>query len=277
MTTHELVKSVSIANLVNQRAAVASMLQRGLELLREAESLANTAHVGFPEITLTALDRRRTGWRVTGTSRSRLNEMCEAAARVIDATAWAYLMNESGLRTFMDAAARQEWDTKLHEGEVPPLTTENIASTFTSLHDARGDMFERGVVNVFRTLSWDYRTNQPFKFGKRVILRGLFRCVGVGQQRWLSLGHGKSDHLDDLDRVFHLLDSKPEPDHRNAWWQRLNSLDDRAGGERAGEYFAVRWFLNGNGHLTFKRLDLVDQMNRILAKHYPNALASKVR
>ncbi|ONZ24329.1 hypothetical protein A8F44_22135, partial [Burkholderia cenocepacia] len=39
----------------------------------------------------------------------------------------------------------------------------------------------------------------------------------------------------------------------------------------------LRWFKNGNGHLTFKRADLVDRMNLILAKHYPNALASEAR
>jgi len=45
--------------------------------------------------------------------------------------------------------------------------------------------------------------------------------------------------------------------------------------EAENDYFHLRWFKNGNGHLTFKRADLVEQMNRILAKHYPNALASE--
>ena len=31
---------------------------------------------------------------------------------------------------------------------------------------------------------------------------------------------------------------------------------------------------NGNAHVTFKRMDLVDTMNRIIAKHYPGALAA---
>ncbi|WP_113772939.1 DUF4942 domain-containing protein, partial [Shigella boydii] len=31
----------------------------------------------------------------------------------------------------------------------------------------------------------------------------------------------------------------------------------------------------GSGHITFKRLDLVDKMNDIVAKHYPSALSAK--
>lgn len=39
------------------------------------------------------------------------------------------------------------------------------------------------------------------------------------------------------------------------------------------EYFLVRWYKKGTGNLTFKRPDLVEQCNRILAKHYLKALA----
>lgn len=44
-----------------------------------------------------------------------------------------------------------------------------------------------------------------------------------------------------------------------------------------GAYFDMKWFLEGTGHIVFNRLDLVDKMNLILAKHYPNALAHEVR
>lgn len=275
MSTAELVKSVSIANLVNQRAAVMEKLAQGLSLLREAADLAGAAHVGFPDIGMNCRGGRDFDHRVTGSYRASVDELVMAAAKAVDASAWAYLMNESGLRTFMDAAARREWDGKVCALDVPPLTVENITATFTALHDSRGDLFDRGVVNCFRALSWNYKTNQPFKFGKRVILRYLLQPYGSGASRWLSVNVDRTNRLDDLDRVFHLLDDKPEPDHRNGWRQRINS--NSKAGETAGAYFSVKWFLNGNGHLTFSRPDLVDKMNQILAKHHPNALASEVR
>ena len=48
MNTTELVKSVSIDNLLNQRTAVLDKLTQALALLREADQLAAAANVGFP-------------------------------------------------------------------------------------------------------------------------------------------------------------------------------------------------------------------------------------
>lgn len=78
-------------------------------------------------------------------------------------------------------------------------------------------------------------------------------------------------------RVLHVLDGKPEPDHRGGMYHVLTrSVPERPAAEfpRAAEndYLAVRLFRNGNGHASFKRPDLVERMNLILAKHYPGAL-----
>ncbi|EFS9191885.1 DUF4942 domain-containing protein [Salmonella enterica] len=39
--------------------------------------------------------------------------------------------------------------------------------------------------------------------------------------------------------------------------------------------FTIRYLQKGSGHITFKRLDLVEKMNDIVAKHYPGALPAK--
>jgi len=53
-------------------------------------------------------------------------------------------MNESGLRTFMDAKARPEWDENIAKSKVPELTRENIAATLQTIHASRGALLERG-------------------------------------------------------------------------------------------------------------------------------------
>ena len=189
--------------------------------------------------------------------------------RIIDVRGWDYLLSESGLRTFMDAKAREQWNRQISEGDVPEFTVANIEATFAQLYGARGDMFERGVIECFRRLSWNYRTNQPFKFGKRVIVRCLLSSG--------SPNHRVTNELDDLIRVFCVLDNKPEPDHRHGAYVLVSEVRQARQTEAKHDYFRLRWFKNGNGHLTFKRLDLVEKMNQILAKHYPNALASEAR
>jgi hypothetical protein len=52
----------------------------------------------------------------------------------------------------------------------------------------------------------------------------------------------------------------------------LMSCYPRKAGVAENDYVSIRTFMNGNGHVTFKRIDLVDKMNRIIAKHYPGAL-----
>jgi hypothetical protein len=267
-TPTDLVKSISITNLANQRVAVVDRIRAALDLLDEAEQIAKTAHLGFPRLVLDDAYACRGRPSVTG-DYAKPDEAEAAIVSVIDVRGWSYLLSESGLRTFMDAQAREQWDRQLADGDVPELTAPNIEATFTQLYGARGDMFERGVLECFRRLSWDYRTNQPFRFGKRIIVKHL---LSQG-----STNHRVTDELDDLIRVFCVLDGKPEPDHRHGAYSLVSDAQRERHTEAENDYLHLRWFKNGNGHLTFRRLDLVEKMNVILAKHYPNALASEVR
>ncbi|MDO3621718.1 DUF4942 domain-containing protein [Ralstonia pseudosolanacearum] len=267
-TTTELVPSVSITNLANQRTAVIERILVALNLLTEAEQLARAAHLGFPRLVLDNSYAQRGTVTVTG-EYARRAEAEKAILHTIDAQGWNYLLSESGLRTFMDAQARAQWHKQIADGDVPELTAANIEATFTELYGARGDMFERGVLECFRRLSWSYKTNQPFRFGKRLIMRSLFS--------YGSLNHHGTNELDDLMRVFHVLDGKPEVDHRTGVYYLISHARQQRQAEAENDYLHLRWFKNGNGHLTFKRPDLIDRMNLILAKHYPNALASEAR
>lgn len=268
MDATDLVKSISITNLANQRVAVVERVRSALDLLGQAQQLAKAAHLGFPRLVLDESYGCRGGPTVTGEYAKR-DEAEAAIVRIIDIRGWDYLLSESGLRTFMDAKAREQWNSQIAEGDVPELNAANIEATFAQLYGARGDMFERGVLQCFRRLSWNYKTNEPFKFGKRIIVRYL---LSYG-----SPNHRVTNELDDLIRVFCILDGKPEPDHRNGAYMLVSDTRQAQLSEAENNYFHLRWFKNGNGHLCFKRPDLVDKMNLILAKHYPNALASEAR
>ncbi|WP_155412651.1 DUF4942 domain-containing protein, partial [Yersinia intermedia] len=40
--------------------------------------------------------------------------------------------------------------------------------------------------------------------------------------------------------------------------------------------FAIKYFMKGSAHLTFKKPTLIDKMNDIIAKHYPSVLPERV-
>lgn len=264
-----VVPSVSIDNMVNRRTAVLERVRSALQILREARDIARAANIGFPRFKFNT-NRYEVSSLLDD---ERAEETAGEVAKEIDGAAWQHLLNESGLRTFMDSKARTEWNHCIEKGEFPAFTMDNIRSTFADLHAARGAMFERGVIACFKGLSWNYKTNKPFRFGKRLVLRGLRSSV-IGAGRSLGWPNNRvTNDLDDLTRVLTVLDGKPEPDHR-AGWNALIKVHAQLGDPDAeNEYLSVRSFRNGNGHVTFKRPDLVDKMNNIIARHYPGALA----
>ncbi len=262
--TCEVVKSVSVENLVNQRDAVMQRVTDAVALLKEAHEIAKAAHIGFPRMVIDnhyALRGRNVA--VCGEFSNSVDAL-DSVRRLVDAGAWDYLLKESGLRTFMDASARDQWRNQISEGEIPVLNLANVRGTFSQLYDSRAAMFERGVLECFRRLSWNYKTNEPFKFGKRIILGGLL------SNGWPN--SKETDKIDDLLRVFHILDGKPEADHRSGIYSLIVAATKKSVGELEAECIGLRWFKKGSGHITFKRPDLVDRLNAILAKHYPNAL-----
>jgi Domain of unknown function (DUF4942) len=168
--TQSVVQSVSIENMLRQRTGVLDRISRAIDLLEEARTIALAAGVGFPSVELSAGNRR---WSYRASYVSNTADAKDIAQKDVDQGAWRHLMNESGLRTLMDATARAEWDEQLDKFKFPDLTAENIRATFQMLHATRGDMFDRGVIRCFKQLSWDYKTNNPFRFGKRIILNSL--------------------------------------------------------------------------------------------------------
>lgn len=262
----DLVPSLSIENFLSQRDAMVERARSARQLLQELHGIAEA---------MPTIPSASSWYRLTLTTEADRREFTsedgfEGYIRTIDAACWARLLDLSGLRTFMDNQARTEWDENIEKRKVPPLTYENVQATFRELHAVRGELFERGVIAVFKSLSWHYKTNSPVMFGKRLIAR-VYETWGHGKHRYTNPNHYGANKLDDIMRVMCVLDGKPEPDHRQGAYRRLSDAPLGSVIDFDG-YFTVKGFKNGNGHLTFLRPDIVDKMNRIIAKHYPGAL-----
>jgi hypothetical protein len=273
----EIIPSVSLEALLARRDAAVAQLATIAKAVADYMAIGETAfgadedgprYSGTPYKFREPVDQRPHGHGDYLTDRKWL----EHATASVDAAFWNFLLDKSGLRTFLDAKARKEWDEQIQQNKTPPLTPDNVRATFARLHSQRGEFFERGVIAVFKRLSWDYKTNRPHAFGKRIILSQVIDAFGHP-----SCGHAV-DALDDLERALHLLDGKPEPDHRSGvrarLWQRKR---EERSEDLVDAYLRIRTYRNGNAHITFLRPDLVDELNRLLAKHYPDALPPSTR
>jgi len=195
----------------------------------------------------------------------------EETIRAIDRRLWHQAFDITGFGQLMDRQARKDFERTL-EQNPPAFTVENVRSIFLSTAQDADEMFNRGLVNVFRRLSRSHRTNtnNAFKINRRAIIEGMVRPSWGGGLE-VRIGW-PSDELNDIDRVIKTLDRQPH--HRRALETAVNgALKKREVYEDA--YYQIKGFANSNMHILFKRQDLLDQANRIIHDYYEGSALAK--
>lgn len=192
-----------------------------------------------------------------------------AASKVIDIKLWKKLIDDTGIRTIMSAKQIDTLESTLYGDNMPEANYDNICATFKHLYETRSETYERGIIDIFQSLSWDYKTNNPCLIGKKIIVNNV-----LDTRHYLTFNYKAKDKLNDLLRPFYLFDKITVPDHRVSFGQILHDHFDANGCDVPfeNEYVKVRLYMKGSAHITFKRLDVVDEMNSLIAKRYPSAL-----
>ncbi|EAA6041706.1 DUF4942 domain-containing protein [Salmonella enterica] len=270
LTDHtDVICSTSIERIVTGRNTALQQTELLIHQLAEVSTL--TSSIGGK----TALDwAMKQDFRCGCWLMEKTETAMKAITRNLDRSIWQDLMKKSGMLSIMDAQARDQWYRNLEGDDIPAISEANILSTFEQLHQSKDEVFERGVINVFKGLSWDYKSNSPCKFGPKIIVNGLIKY-----DRWgYSLNWSwQRDQLADLERMLMLLDGKPVPDNRADVTRRLGDHihENRGSNSYEDEMFKIKYFQKGTAHIIFKRPELVDKLNDIIARHYPGMLPAK--
>ena len=261
----EIIQSVAVDRIIAERDEGVRLYMEGLQKLEAATAMLASAAQTDRLFELQQAAADAVHWR-NKPERNRA-----AICRVADVKIWDRLMSQSGMYTFMSAKQRDEWDRQLNGDTMPEITLNNVLATFEGLNAGKQQTFEQGVIDVFRGLSWDYKTNNPCRMGKKIIVSRVL-------DRWRHSCRNGIDRLNDLERAFCILEKKNVPDYRNGAGTLLEGWlnASRYGETWCGDYFTVKVFMNGNGHVVFTRPDLVNGINDLVARHYPAMLASRV-
>ncbi|EFS7176699.1 restriction methylase [Escherichia coli] len=77
--------------------------------------------------------------------------------------------------------------------------------------------------------------------------------------------------------MLHLFSGKPIPDNQENITLRLDEHIRSVQGKEyyEDEMFRIKYFKKGSAHITFRKPELVDRINDIIARHYPNVLPTK--
>ena len=175
---------------------------------------------------------------------------------------WSKLLDDSGLRDFMDATAREQWRKQYDSNTFPPFTVDNVRNAFDAIAEQRGEMLARGVRELFTRLSREHKTNKANAFGGKVIIGHVCEVWG-GNMKTIRSG-GNSDLIDDLNRTLHVLRGLPVPDSKGSARQILG--DACPGPEAVFPFFRVRLFYGaGTAHVIFNHEEDVRRVNAMLS------------
>ena len=184
--------------------------------------------------------------------------------------AWRSVVNNLGLQKVMSLKRQKEFDENCSQGKLPEINTENV---FTFLDDVMGSANEIAMETVLEVFDYlrpgTYRhvahktnlKNGRWKLGEKIIRTNLLDA-GYAFTSAYRVNYWHEDRMVQLDRVFHMLDGAGIPDgYKSPLVDAINTTPYRSGATGETSYFSFRCFWNGNLHLTFKRLDLVERLN----------------
>ena len=194
----------------------------------------------------------------------------EEAIADMDRSFWRRAFEHTGLMQILDAQSRKRLDDGIQR-DPPAFTLHNVQATFLDLSQRADSMFADGVANVFKSLRHDkYKSNDSFAIAERVVMTWM---IEPKWSRGLAIRHGMSeDQINDIDRVIKRLDGK-DYNARELSCAMNNAFC--AGAAYEDDYYQARAFKNGNLHLRFKRGDLLEKVNQIIANRYGCAVGSR--
>jgi len=241
------------------------LIARGHKLAGEAQEDAACAHKGTPFY----LNDRSEGDTYRRIFQEFDPEKSAAIYREhLDACIWMHILKRTGMSDLMDKSAKEELYKDLC-GEVPEVSEENAYETFDRLRGEANLIFQRGLARAFGDLDRRFKSHNGFSIGSRIILTHVFDAWG-GFNDYSRMG----DTMADIERVFAVLDGQPpqpgglsravEQDRGHGWDPRQSCTETT--------YFRIRGFKNGNAHVWFKRDDLVEKANEVLADYYGEVL-----
>lgn len=198
------------------------------------------------------------------------SDFTESVRRIVDRDVWRSIVESSSMWSLMDREEHAKFEAALKDCPLE-VTAANVEATLARLYAESASIFRRGLVNAFARRCRDYKSNDAFKIGPRVVI--THGCEWWDGGSWY-LPLGAAEELRDYDRYMHVLDGKAAPDGQQGLVGAVRSAMAARQNRVVTPYWDARWHKNGNMHLRCEREDLLDAANRQIAEHYGLALGN---
>jgi hypothetical protein len=187
--------------------------------------------------------------------------------------AWRRIIDLMQVQKLASTKRWKEIQTKLYDegiNDMPDITEGEIIRMYQAYTTNAKDIFAEAVKEVWNYLRpgksrFDkYKTNDPDRIGEKVILSGVLEHMFNGQ---LQVKYYYKKELSNVDKVFYILDGHSDEYMKQGYVSPLIDAINTSPEQGECKYFSWRGYQNGNLHLTLKRMDLVDEMAKILSEN----------
>jgi hypothetical protein len=178
-------------------------------------------------------------------------------------TMWGFIVEKTQIRHLLSEKKKRELDRMIDQGTLPEVEAETIQAFILNLAANLPDLFEEACCEVFDMLRpprSEYKTNTEFEIGPKVIMNHM---VDYSSYKSCSLEYSREQSLINLDNVFHLLDGKGNIKYPDDLATTIKTAIRENRWDVETEYFRCKWHKKGSLHITFKRMGLVRELNRI--------------
>lgn len=238
----------SIADLVQEYEAICAMVDEAWAILKQADDRLKRAIGGHDKYSGDLAT-----WK--------LNAEMVTLKPGLKEKFWTHVITRSGIKNVMHHRVRRELENQMRDNRtMPEFSVEVVHATLYGWAESSQDVFTQMCQETFRLfLPWreKYKTNKLHRIDKRIVMDGAMGWYSS------SVGEHATEKLRDLDRIFHQLDGKSPPEYPHDLVSVINDEARLKNEDAETEYFYARWYQNKNIHLTFKRLDLLSEFNRI--------------
>ena len=271
MTSHDtgIIERQTAAQMVEAYKTALEEAAQGLALLAQAEDRLHKAFSSNGYSSFQMIDRNACYWQY-----QKPDEYFKSIQKTIKRGVWKAILDHLQINKVASQKRKDELYQHLEKDELPEVTLAAIFDIVESFRQNAGEMAKESYLAAYKTLrpghyyQHGYKTNQKSNdlgIGIKVILAGKVEHNYNGGFR---VNHYRRDDLVEVDRVFHLLDGTPFQANGSYNSPLVDGIETCKDGEGQTDYFSWRCFGNGNLHLTFRRPDLVRQLNQICADGY---------
>lgn len=252
---NELQRRETVDDIVNHYKRIVRETKAGYKLLARAnttlrESINQYGRVS-PKGVYTDFDERT----------------LESVLHEVKCHTWKGIIDRIGIRNVMDSSKRKEIDNQLETGEgLPEVETEAIMKVIMSIVGNAESYMTASIKEAFEIIR---RKSEGFKStgqewsvtDKAVLTYMIEKSYGRNSRYHVCYGRSSEDALLSVESAFRMLDGKgPCKGHSS---ELAGSINSSLSGDGETEYFRWKAFKNGNLHLWFKRMDLVEEMNAV--------------